>query len=68
MYKMKDAYKTLFGIPEGKRSVGRNRCRGGDNIKMHLKELVCESVKWIQLAQDRIHWQTLVNTLSIRGR
>jgi hypothetical protein len=30
------------------------------NIKMYLK-IWCESVDWIQLAQDKFQWQALVN-------
>jgi hypothetical protein len=27
-----------------------------------VKEMECESVVWIQVAQDRVHWHVLVNT------
>jgi hypothetical protein len=33
-----NAYKTLVEIPEGKRPLGRPRCKWDDNIKMDLKE------------------------------
>jgi hypothetical protein len=32
------AYRVLVGKPEGKRSLGRPRCRWKDNIKMDLKD------------------------------
>jgi hypothetical protein len=32
------------------------RHRGEDNIKMDLKEIQCESVDWMQLAQDHVQW------------
>jgi hypothetical protein len=32
-------YRVLMGKPEGKRSLGRPRCRGEDNIKMDLQEV-----------------------------
>jgi len=33
-----------------------------------LKELWCESVDWIHLAQDRVHWRVVVNTvMKLRG-
>jgi hypothetical protein len=32
-----------------------------DNIKMYLKETVCEGVDWIHMAQDREQWWDLVN-------
>jgi hypothetical protein len=31
-------YKILFGDPEGRRPLGRHRCRWEDNIKMDLME------------------------------
>jgi len=34
-----------------------------DNIKLDLKEIVCEDVDWICLAQDRDQWQILLNTI-----
>jgi hypothetical protein len=32
-------YRILVGKPEGKRPLGRLRCRWVDNIKMDLKEI-----------------------------
>jgi hypothetical protein len=32
-----NAYKILVGKPEGKRSLGRSRCRWVDSIKIDLK-------------------------------
>jgi hypothetical protein len=40
------------GKPEGKRPLGRIRCRWEDKIKMDLLE-VDGSMDWIDLAQDR---------------
>jgi hypothetical protein len=45
----------LVGKPEGKRPPGRPRRRWEDNIKLVIKEIRCEVVDWIQLAQDRDH-------------
>jgi hypothetical protein len=36
---MKNAYKTLFGNPEGKRPLGRPRRRWNDNIKTDVREI-----------------------------
>jgi hypothetical protein len=36
---MKNVYKILVGIPEGKRALGKPRCRLEDNIRMHLREI-----------------------------
>jgi hypothetical protein len=33
------AYRVLMGKPEGKRPLGRPRCRWKDNIKMDLQEV-----------------------------
>ena len=43
-------YRVLVGKPEGKRPLGRPRCRWEDNIKM---EVGCGGMDWIELAQDR---------------
>jgi len=32
-----------------------------DNIRMNLKEVGCEVVDWIHLAQDRGLWRALAN-------
>ena len=32
-------YRVLVGKPEGKRPLGRPRCRWEDNIKMYLHEV-----------------------------
>jgi len=46
-------YRVLVGKPEGKRPLGRPRCRWEDNIKMDLQEVECKGMDWIELAQDR---------------
>jgi hypothetical protein len=43
----------LVGKPEGKRPLGRQRCRWVDNIKMDLREIEWGGMDWIDLAQDR---------------
>jgi hypothetical protein len=34
-----NAYRILVGKPEGKRPLGRPRCRRVDNIKMNHREI-----------------------------
>ena len=52
-----------MGKPEGKRQVGRPRCRWEDNIKMDLQEVGCRGMDWIYLTQDRERWKKLVNAI-----
>jgi hypothetical protein len=55
--------RLLVGKPEGKRQLGRPRCRWVDNIRMDLGEVGWGDVDWIGLAQDRNRWRTLVNSV-----
>jgi hypothetical protein len=59
----RNAYKILVGKPEGKRPPGRPGRKWVDNIKMDLREIGWDGVDWIDLAQDRDRWRTLVNTV-----
>jgi hypothetical protein len=54
------AYRGLVGKPEGRRPLGRPRCRWEDNIKMDLREVGCGGAVWVDLAEDRDRWQALV--------
>ena len=55
-------HRVLVGKPEGKRPLGRPRRCWDDNIKLDLRE-VGEGGDWMELAQDRDRWCTLVNTV-----
>jgi hypothetical protein len=46
-------YRVLVGKPEGRKPLGRPRCRWVDNIRMDLQEVGYVYVDWIGLAQDR---------------
>ena len=46
-------HKVLVRKPEGKRPLGRPRCRWEDNIKMDLQEVGMGFGDWMELAQDR---------------
>ena len=63
MEQSRNAYRVLVGKPEGKRSLGRPRRRWEDNIKMNLKEVVCDPGDWIDLAEDRDQWRTYVRAV-----
>jgi hypothetical protein len=51
------------GKPEGKRPLERPRLRLVSSIKMDLREIGWDVVDWIDMAQDRDQWRTLVNTI-----
>ena len=55
-------YRVLVGKPEGKRPLARPRRRWVD-IRMDLQEVGCGYVDWIELAQDRDRWRTLVSAV-----
>ena len=52
-----------WGKHDGKRQLGRPRCRWVDNIKMDLQEVGCEGMGWIDLVQDRDRWLAFVNAV-----
>jgi hypothetical protein len=39
LWEKMNAYRIFLGKPEGKRPLGRARCRWVDNIKMDLREI-----------------------------
>jgi hypothetical protein len=49
-------YGILVQKPEGKRPLGKPRCRWEDNIKMDLQEVGWGSMDWIELAQNIDRW------------
>jgi hypothetical protein len=63
MGERRNVYRLLVGTPEGKRPIGRPRCKWMDNIKMELLETGLSVVAWIGLAQDRYRWRALVNSV-----
>jgi hypothetical protein len=56
-------YRVLMGKPEGKRPHEGPRLRWEDNIKIIFREVVCECMNWIDLAQDRDSWREFVNAV-----
>jgi hypothetical protein len=63
MGEKRNVYRLFVGKPEGKRPLGRPRCRWIDNIKMDLLEIGLSVVDWIGLVLDRYRWRALVNSV-----
>jgi hypothetical protein len=53
MGEKRNACRLLVGKAEGKRPLGRPRCRWVDNMRMNLLEFGWGDVDWIGLTQDR---------------
>jgi hypothetical protein len=53
----------VVGKPEGKRPLRRPRRRWEDNIRRDLQEVGGGCGNWMERAQDRDRWRTLVNTV-----
>jgi hypothetical protein len=56
-------HMVLVGKPEGKRPLGRPRCRWEDNIKVDFQDIGVDCGDWMESAQDRDRWQALVSTV-----
>jgi hypothetical protein len=56
-------HRVLVGKPEGKRPLGIPRRRWEDNIKMDVQEFGGGRGDWMELAQDRDGWRTVVSTV-----
>jgi hypothetical protein len=59
--KKRNACRILVGKPEGKRPLGIPRHCWVDNIKMDLRQIEWGGMDWIDVAQDRDQWRSLVN-------
>jgi len=51
-------YRVLMVKPEGKKPLGRTRCRWKDNVKKHLQEVGCRGMDWIDLAREGERWRS----------
>jgi len=63
MAERRGIHRFLVGKPEGEGPLGRPIRRWEDNIKMNLQEVGCGNMDWIELAQDRDSWRTLVSAV-----
>jgi hypothetical protein len=54
-------YRFHYNIK--KRPLGRPRRRWVDNTKIYLREMGWDGMDWMDLAQVRDKWRTLVNTV-----
>jgi len=63
MGKRRSVYRVFVGKPERKRQLGRFRRRREDIIKIDLQEVGCGGTDWIELAQYRDRWWTLVSAV-----
>jgi hypothetical protein len=43
----------FVGKPEGKRPLGKRRCRWENNIKMNIREIRSADMDWVDLVQGR---------------
>jgi hypothetical protein len=53
----------LFGKPEWNMRLRRFGRRWDDNIRMYLREILCEAVVCIHVTHYRGQWWTVVNTV-----
>jgi transposase len=61
MRQKRNLYRILVGKPEGKRPLGRPRCRWVGNIEMALRDIGWGGIDWIDLPKDTDQWRALVN-------
>jgi hypothetical protein len=60
---VRNACEISVRKPEGKKPIGKSKCRGNGNIKIHEKEIGWKGVEWFNLAQDRDQWRAVMNTV-----
>jgi len=63
MLERKGVYRVLVEKLDGKRPLGRPRCRWKDNITEDFQEVGRRGIDWIDLAHDRDRWRALVNVV-----
>jgi hypothetical protein len=63
MREKRNAYRLLVGKPEGKKPLGKPRCRWIDDINVDHLDIGLGDVDWTGLAQDRYSLRALVNAI-----
>jgi hypothetical protein len=63
MEEEKDVCRIFAGNPEGKRPLGKARSSWENNIRIDLQIVGYGFMGWIELAQDRDRWRTLVTAV-----
>jgi hypothetical protein len=62
MGEMRNSYNHVVGNTEGNIPVVRHSYIWENNIKIHLKEKICEDLDWIHMGEDRDQW-SFMNTV-----
>ena len=63
MEKGRSDFKILTGKPTGKRGLGTPRRIWEDNIRIDFKKIGMNARNWVDSAQDRDYWRSLVNAI-----
>ena len=63
MEECKSAFQIPADKPKGKRPLGRPKLRWEENIKMNLKKVDVNVTNWVDSAQDRDYWRSLIMRL-----
>jgi hypothetical protein len=56
-------YRVWWGILWGKIPLGTPKRRWEYNNKMHIQEVGCGDMDWMDLARDRDRWRAFVNAV-----
>ena len=59
---MANAQKILVGNRDSKKPFRMPKSEAQDNIKC-IREMWCETVGWIHLAEDVDHWRAVMDTV-----
>jgi hypothetical protein len=62
-WERREVHRVLVRKSEGKRHLERQKRKWENRIKKVLREIDCEVVGRIDLAQDKDRWRPLVNTV-----